>query len=665
MVDLEDCRDLLAVKKTGELDPFMRLFLSVDGSKRETAAQKTSVHKDTRNPIFNEGYSWEIKPDTDYGRTRVNIQAHDSNGRLRKAEFLGGMSFSIKELLAAPKERVQGWFRLLDIKRATATNLKYVLKTAAGSALANASPSTGAANDAVMQAQAAAKAATLKKSGASGASSASKAGADSSQVGNRLEIRAGSLASNAVVTEEVPQPLSMGINDFDYIQVLGQGSFGKVMLAEHKSTSEVYAIKILGKKEVLEDDDIESTMTERRVLALAGGCKFLTKMYATFQTPERLYYVMEFLNGGDLMYHIQCHGQFTPAQCQFYTAEICVGLGYLHSQGVVYRDLKLDNVMLSADGHIKIADFGMCKEDMNGSARTTTFCGTPGYLAPEILAERPYAKSVDFWSLGVMVYEMMTGESPFDSEDDDQLFDMIQHAPIEYPEHLGESAKLILRGFLTRDENKRLGCTKGGLDEVKRHEYFAGVDWVKLEQGEVEPPFKPDVGKGKEAKNFDDEFTNCSASLEEIDPNIVAQFNQEEFEGFSFVNPDTFAELMGASKTDRALIAAVEAARSKWYRATAKRRVIADLLKDTARGTFYIRDSTSHANSYALTVWVGASKPWNGLISTLVQPDGTIKYRLFQETRFDSIAHLIQFYREHPIMRTAKDEPIMLIIPEK
>jgi classical protein kinase C beta type len=217
---------------------------------------------------------------------------------------------------------------------------------------------------------------------------------------------------------------------FNFTKVLGQGSFGKVMLAERKGSGEVYAIKAIKKDAVIEDDDVDCTMTERRVLALSSGNPFLTRLHATFQTPDRLFFVMEFVNGGDLMFHIQQLRVFKFEQAQFYCAEICSGLWYLHENGILYRDLKLDNVMLDGDGHIKIADFGMCKENIFGTGRTTTFCGTPGYLAPEIVQELPYNASVDFWSLGVLMFEMLIGDSPFDADDDDELFDQIQNKKV-------------------------------------------------------------------------------------------------------------------------------------------------------------------------------------------------------------------------------------------
>ncbi|KAK7149470.1 hypothetical protein R3I94_008952 [Phoxinus phoxinus] len=323
------------------------------------------------------------------------------------------------------------------------------------------------------------------------------------------------------------------LDNFILHKMLGKGSFGKVFLAELKGSGQFFAVKALKKDVVLMDDDVECTMVERRVLSLAWEHPFLTHLYCTFQTRENLFFVMEYLNGGDLMFHIQTCQRFDLPRSTFYAAEIICGLQFLHSKGIVYRDLKLDNILLDIDGHIKIADFGMCKENMIGEARTCTFCGTPDYIAPEILLGHKYGTSVDWWSFGVLLYEMLTGQSPFHGQDEEELFQSIRTDDPCYPRWLTRDAKDILVKLFVRESEKRLGV-KGN---IRQHPFFKDTDWNALEKRQVEPPFRPTVKSASDCSNFDKEFINEKPRLSVTDRIIINSVDQSMFENFSFINP--------------------------------------------------------------------------------------------------------------------------------
>ncbi|KAB5582189.1 hypothetical protein PHYPO_G00184300 [Pangasianodon hypophthalmus] len=333
---------------------------------------------------------------------------------------------------------------------------------------------------------------------------------------------------------------TLHIEDFTFLQVLGKGSFGKVMLARLNDTDCVFAVKVLKKDVILQDDDVECTLTEKRVLTLAHSHPYLTHLYCCFQNLERLFFVMEFVNGGDLMFHIQKSRKFEENRARFYAAEITSALIFLHGKGIIYRDLKLDNVLLDRDGHCKLADFGMCKEGMFEGAATGTFCGTPDYIAPEILQEMLYGPSVDWWALGVLLYEMLSGHAPFEAENEDDLFECILNEEIVYASWLSAEAVDVLKALLTKNPTRRLGCVaaSGGENAVMTHVFFSTIDWDKLNRREIEPPFKPQIKTGEDVNNFDPDFTNEDAILTPIEEAVIPQINQDEFQDFSFTSEE-------------------------------------------------------------------------------------------------------------------------------
>uniref|UniRef100_A0A4W5NU31 non-specific serine/threonine protein kinase n=1 Tax=Hucho hucho TaxID=62062 RepID=A0A4W5NU31_9TELE len=296
------------------------------------------------------------------------------------------------------------------------------------------------------------------------------------------------------------------MNDFDYLKLLGKGTFGKVILVREKANGKYYAMKILKKEVIIAKDEVAHTLTESRVLKNTRH-PFLTSLKYSFQTKDRLCFVMEYVNGGELFFHLSRERVFSEDRTRFYGAEIVSALDYLHSAKIVYRDLKLENLMLDKDGHVKITDFGLCKEGITDAATMKTFCGTPEYLAPEVLEDNDYGRAVDWWGLGVVMYEMMCGRLPFYNQDHEKLFELILMEDIKFPRTLSSDAKSLLSGLLIKDPNKRLGGGPDDAKEIMRHSFFAGIDWQDVYDKKLIPPFKPQVSSETDTRYFDEEFT--------------------------------------------------------------------------------------------------------------------------------------------------------------
>ncbi|KAL5288209.1 AKT3 family protein [Megaselia abdita] len=302
------------------------------------------------------------------------------------------------------------------------------------------------------------------------------------------------------------------LENFEFLKVLGKGTFGKVILCREKSTAKLYAIKILKKEVIIQKDEVAHTLTENRVLQTTNH-PFLISLKYSFQTNDRLCFVMQYVNGGELFFHLRRERLFSEDRSRFYGAEIISALGYLHSQGIIYRDLKLENLLLDKDGHIKIADFGLCKEDIHFGRTTKTFCGTPEYLAPEVLEDNDYGQAVDWWGTGVVMYEMMCGRLPFYNMDHDVLFTLIILEDVKFPRIISEEAKSLLAGLLTKKPHLRLGGGVNDVKDIKAHAFFSSINWTDLEQKKIPPPFKPQVNSDTDTRYFDSEFTGESVEL--------------------------------------------------------------------------------------------------------------------------------------------------------
>ncbi|XP_076248986.1 serine/threonine-protein kinase N isoform X1 [Calliopsis andreniformis] len=329
----------------------------------------------------------------------------------------------------------------------------------------------------------------------------------------------------------------MTIDNFRLLSVLGRGHFGKVILSQYRNTGEYFAIKALKKGDIIARDEVESLLSEKRIFEVANATRhpFLVNLFACFQTEAHVCFVMEYAAGGDLMMHIHAD-VFGEPRTVFYSACVVLGLQYLHESKIIYRDLKLDNLLLDTEGYVKIADFGLCKEGMGYGDRTGTFCGTPEFLAPEVLTETSYTRAVDWWGLGVLIFEMLVGESPFPGDDEEEVFDSIVNDEVRYPRFLSLEAIAIMRRLLRKNPDRRLGSSERDAEDVKKQAFFRHIAWDDLLLRRVKPPFVPVIHSVEDVSNFDEEFTSEKPQLTPPkDPRPLSDLEQSLFKDFTYM----------------------------------------------------------------------------------------------------------------------------------
>ena len=325
----------------------------------------------------------------------------------------------------------------------------------------------------------------------------------------------------------------LSIDDFTLLKVVGKGSYGTVMLARKKDTGEVLAIKMLKKSYLKKRKQEVHTKTERFILETINH-PFIVNLKYAFQNSEKLYFCLEFCPGGELFFHLQRVENFDEEVTRFYSAQMVLALEHLHKHDVIYRDLKPENVLIGSDGYIKLTDFGLAKENVISDKDAMSFCGTPEYLAPEILDRKGHGKPVDWWSLGSIIYEMIVGLPPFYEKDNrEKLFKHIKSGEPEYPEDMSPACKDLLMGLFKKDPAERLGGKDGDAQAIKDHPWYSQVDWDILMEKKIIPPFKPKLDSDDDTKYIDNEFTEM-VPFDSAADNTVLESGSLTWKDFTF-----------------------------------------------------------------------------------------------------------------------------------
>ncbi|KAK6638257.1 Ribosomal protein S6 kinase beta-1 [Polyplax serrata] len=336
-----------------------------------------------------------------------------------------------------------------------------------------------------------------------------------------------------------------GPEDFSLLKVLGKGGYGKVFQVKKvtgQDSGTIFAMKVLKKASIVRNQkDTAHTKAERNILE-AVKHPFIVDLKYAFQTGGKLYLILEYLSGGELFMHLEREGIFLEESACFYLSEIILALEHLHNQGIIYRDLKPENVLLDAQGHVKLTDFGLCKEHIQEGIVTHTFCGTIEYMAPEILTRSGHGKAVDWWSLGALLYDMLTGNPPFTAENRKKTIEIILRGKLNLPPYVTPDARDLIRKLLKRQVNQRLGSGPEDGKAIRRHAFFKHINWADVISRKLEPPFKPCLTSEDDVSQFDTKFTK-QTPFDSPDDYTLSESANRVFQGFTYVAPSVLEEM--------------------------------------------------------------------------------------------------------------------------
>ncbi|XP_020590064.1 serine/threonine-protein kinase AtPK2/AtPK19-like [Phalaenopsis equestris] len=329
----------------------------------------------------------------------------------------------------------------------------------------------------------------------------------------------------------------VGLEDFEVLKLVGRGAFGKVFQVRKRDTSEIFAMKVMRKDKIIEKNHAAYMKAERDILTKIDH-PFIVRLRYSFQTKYRLYLVLDFVNGGHLFFQLYHEGLFREDLARIYAAEIVSAVSHLHANGIMHRDLKPENILMDADGHVLLTDFGLAKE-FNGNDRSNSLCGTVEYMAPEIITGKGHDKAADWWSVGILLFEMLTGNPPFVGGNRDKIQQRIVKEKMKLPFYLSAQAHSLLKGLLQKEASKRLGNGPGGSNDIKNHKWFKSINWKKLEAREIQPSFRPNVADQLCIANFDKKLT----SMPLLDSPVASPVAGDDvFVNFSYVRPSTFLQ---------------------------------------------------------------------------------------------------------------------------